>query len=191
MDKLFISAQDLLIDSFRLATMVHHSGFRPSLVVGVWRGGTPVAIAVQEYLDYMGITTDHIAIRTSSYQGIGQQGKEVRVYGLDYILDHACTDDNLLLVDDVFDSGRSITAVLKELREGEKMPGTIRIATPWYKPGRNATSIEPDYYIHKTDAWLVFPHELSGLKQEEIMRGKPEVANILFNERDKTRQQKS
>ena len=117
MDKIYISADDLLTDSFKLAKKIFDSGFRPQFIVGVWRGGAPVGIAVQEYLDFVGIKTDHIAIRTSSYYGIGLQDKEVRVHGLNYIIDNVNATDELLLVDDVFDSGRSVIAVIKELKE--------------------------------------------------------------------------
>ena len=44
--------------------------FDPTSSSGIWRGGTPVGVAVQELLDYCGIKTDHIAIRTSLYTGI-------------------------------------------------------------------------------------------------------------------------
>ena len=181
MDKIYISADDLLIDSFKLAQQIFESGFRPQFIVGVWRGGAPVGIAVQEYLDFAGIKTDHIAIRTSSYYGIGLQDKEVRVHGLNYIVDNVNATDELLLVDDVFDSGRSVIAVIKELEEKTRanLPKTIKIATPWYKPSRNTTSIVPDFFIHETDSWLVFPHELSGLSMEEISAGKPEIARTL------------
>jgi uncharacterized protein len=180
MEKLFISADDLLIDSFRLADQIFRSGFRPHFIVGIWRGGAPVGIAVQEYLDYVGVETDHIAIRTSSYYGIDQQDKEVRVHGLNYIIDNVNAEDELLLVDDVFDSGRSVIAILNELREKTRanLPRTIKIACPWYKPARNMTEIVPDYFIHETDRWLVFPHELSGLSPEEIATAKPEVAKL-------------
>ena len=87
MDKHFISAADLLRDSFLLAEQIYASGFRPNFIVGVWRGGAPVGIAVQEYLEYKGLESDHIAIRTSSYYGIDQQDKDVRVHGLQYIID--------------------------------------------------------------------------------------------------------
>ena len=66
-DKVFINAEELLRDSFLLALRILESGFRPDYIVGIWRGGTPVGIAVQEYLDYAGVETDHIAIRTSYY----------------------------------------------------------------------------------------------------------------------------
>ena len=181
MEKLYISAEDLLIDSFKLANQIYESGFRPHFIVGVWRGGAPVGIAVQEYLDYMGIETDHIAIRTSSYYDIGQQDKEVRVHGLNYIIDNVNAEDELLLVDDVFDSGRSVVAILDEMKSKARanLPKTIKVATPWYKPERNATHLTPDYYIHETDRWLVFPHELSGLTAEEIGEAKPGIAAVL------------
>ena len=181
MDKVYINAQDLLEDSFQLATNIYDSGFRPHFIVGIWRGGTPVGIAVQEFLEYKGVETDHIAIRTSSYFGIDQQSKEIRVHGLHYIIENVNADDTLLIVDDVFDSGHSIEAVLKELREKTRrnMPETVKVACPWYKPERNATDIEPDYYIHETDAWLVFPHELNGLSDEEIKQGKPQLAKFI------------
>lgn len=181
MDKIFISAQDLLKDSFKLAVNIYDSGFRPHFIIGVWRGGTPVGIAVQEFLEYKGIKTDHIAIRTSSYYGIDQQSKDIRVHGLHYIIENVNADESLLIVDDVFDSGRSIKAILAQLSEKTRrnMPETIKIACPWYKPTRNITDIVPDFYIHETDKWLVFPHELEGLSVEEIIEGKPELADIF------------
>ena len=66
-DKVFISAQQLLEDSFRLAAQVYDSGFRPQFIVGIWRGGAPIGIAVQEFFDYKKVDADHIAVRTSSY----------------------------------------------------------------------------------------------------------------------------
>ena len=50
-DKQFIHAQELLDASYRLGVQILDSGFRPSFIVGVWRGGTPVGIAVQELLE--------------------------------------------------------------------------------------------------------------------------------------------
>lgn len=181
MEKIFITAQELLEDSFLLGSRIYDSGFRPHFIVGIWRGGTPVGIAVQEYLEYRGVETDHIAIRTSSYMGIDQQSKEIRVHGLHYIIENVNADDSLLIVDDVYDSGRSIKAVLENLLEKTRknMPSTVKIACPWYKPGKNATDIVPDYYIHETDEWLVFPHEINGLSTEEIKKGKPSLAKYL------------
>ncbi len=180
-EKYYINANELLTDSFRLALEIHKSGFRPDFIVGVWRGGTPVGIAVQEMLHVCGIHTDHISIRTSSYMGIGMRGKEVRVHGLDYIINNINADNSLLIVDDVFDSGLSIKAVLDRLQQKSRRntPEDIRIATPWFKPANNQTDITPDYYLHISDQWLVFPHELDGLERDEIIRNKPEVQQLF------------
>ena len=97
------------------------------------------------------------------------------------MIDHADSEHRLLIVDDVFDSGRSIRAILEELsiKCRRNLPDTIRIACPWYKPTKNVTSLTPDYYVHDTDQWLVFPHELNGLTPEEIQAGKPEMADLI------------
>lgn len=173
--KTYISAQDLLDDSFRLALQIMEDGFHPNYIVGIWRGGTPVGIAVQELLDFHGFPSDHIAIRTSSYDGIEDQRDEVRVHGLHYIIENVNADDSLLIVDDVFDSGRSIQAVIDRLGELSRRntPETIRIATVYYKPSKRKVACTPDYYIHETDEWLVFPHELKGLTREEVAKSKP------------------
>ena len=180
MDKLYISSQELLADSFRLAARIFASGFRPHFIVGIWRGGSPVGIAVQEYFEFRGAQTDHIAIRTSSYTGIGEQAKTIRVHGLHYIIENVNADDSLLIVDDVFDSGRSVEAVLQELAEKTRrnMPQDLRIACPWYKPQQSKVDIVPDYYLRETDKWLVFPHELAGLTLEEIREGKTDLREI-------------
>ncbi len=179
--KHFISANELLVDSFKLGKKVYDSGYRPDFIIGVWRGGAPVGIAIQEFFEYRHTPTDHIAIRTSSYYGINKQDKNVRVHGLDYIIENVNAHDQVLLVDDVFDSGRSIKAIFENmrLRTRRNMPESMKIACPWYKPARNQTEYTPDFYIHETDDWLVFPHELSELDSDEIKQHKPEIASIL------------
>lgn len=179
-DKVYISAQQLLEDSFKLAAQVYDSGFRPQFIVGIWRGGAPIGIAVQEFFDYKKVETDHIAVRTSSYYGIGEQSKTIKVHGLHYIIENANADDGLLIVDDVFDSGRSVVALVERLKKEMRlnMPADIRIATPYYKPKNKAVEMVPDYFIHESEEWLVFPHEISGLEIEEIIKGKTDLANI-------------
>lgn len=179
MDKTYITAQSLLEDSFRLAAQVYEDGFRPKFVIGIWRGGTPVGIAVQEYFEYKEVETDHIAVRTSSYYGINKQSKTIKVHGLQYLVENANAEDSLLIVDDVFDSGRSIDALINQTQAlmRRNYPKDVRVATPWYKPGNNKTKMVPDYYVHETSEWLVFPHELKGLTDEEVKR-KTDLANI-------------
>jgi hypoxanthine phosphoribosyltransferase len=175
MEKIFISAESLLRDSMELARRIVRSGFRPTFLVAMWRGGAPIGIVVQEVLEYHGIHTDHIAIRTSYYLGNDQQAKTVRVHAIDYLVSRLSAEDELLLVDDVFDSGRSFEAVLLELRRRcrRNLPERIRLATVYYKPERNRSTLVPDYYVRTAKQWLIFPHEIQGLTREEILEHKP------------------
>jgi len=180
MNKIVLSAQQLLEDSFQLGLNILESGFEPTMIIAIWRGGTPVGMAVQEILAYCGIQSDHIAIRTSSYVGVDQRGT-VAVHGMNYIIKKICYDDRLLIIDDVFDTGHTIAAVIDDLskRARDNTPEDIRIAVPWYKPTRNETELEPDYYIHETAEWLVFPHELDALTPEELRQTRPEISTII------------
>jgi hypoxanthine phosphoribosyltransferase len=181
MKKIYISAQSLLKDSFLIGKQIIESDFKPNFIVGVWRGGTPVGIAVQEMLAFFGQKSDHIAVRTSLYRGLDKRNDRVRVHGMDYLITNMNNDDSLLIVDDVFDTGRSIDAIFHALKSKMRRncPAEIRVATPWFKPNKNATSRVPDYYVHETDDWLVFPHVLDGLSVEEIKSGKGELVEIM------------
>ncbi len=174
-EKLFITAESLLRDALNLGVQVVRSGYRPSFLVGIWRGGAPIGITVQEVLEYNGIECDHISIRTSSYTGIDQQSKDVRVHAIDYLVSRLTAEDRLLLIDDVFDSGRSLEATIDVLRKRcrRNLPEQIRIATAYFKPTRNKTLLTPDFFVRSTEQWLVFPHELQGLTREEILQHKP------------------
>ena len=181
-DKQYLTAQSLLEDSYELARMVLDSNFVPTFIVAIWRGGAPIGIAVQEFLAVHGIKSDHIAIRTSSYAaGIDQQQREVRVHSLNYLVNNIQSHDKLLLVDDVFDTGRSIEAIIDELKKQTRlnMPEDIRIAVPYYKPSRNVTNRIPDYFIHETSDWLKYPHSLEGLSSDEIAQQRPRLYEII------------
>jgi len=181
MDKTVLSAQDLLEDSFRLGVKIMESGFEPTLIIAIWRGGTPVGMAVQEVFAYCGVESDHIAIRTSSYHGVDERGA-VAVHGLNYIIKKIHPEDRVLIVDDVFDTGNTIKAVVEEIKERARgnTPEEIRVAVPWFKPTRNETDMVPDFYLKETAEWLVFPHELDALTAEEMMEARPQLHDIVY-----------
>ena len=180
MEKQFIQAKELLEDSFKLAWQVYESGYRPNYIIGVWRGGAPIGIAVQEFLEVLGVHSDHIAIRTSYYSSIDQRNKEVQIYGLNYVIRKLESEDSLLIVDDVHDTGISVQQIITDLKKAcKKNTPEIRIATPYFKPLKNKTDRKPDYFLHETDEWLVFPHELEGLTLDEIKANKPELNALL------------
>lgn len=181
-DKQYLSAEQLLTDSFRLAKRVLDSGFEPTIIIAIWRGGVPIGIAVQEFFAFSGVETDHIAIRTSSYDtGIDLHLGGVRVHGLNYLIKHVKAQDRLLIVDDVFDTGRTVDAVIARLTELARLntPSDIRVAVPYFKPRRRAVDRLPDYYLEETDAWLMYPHSLEGLSLDEIREHRPALYDVV------------
>ena len=188
MKKRFIEEEELLEEGFRLAVEIFDSGFRPDFIVGIWRGGSTVGIYVQECLQYLGVKTDHIAIRTSyrgqpSYGELIDNPERIRVHGLQYLFENLDREDKLLIVDDVLSSGYNIEAVVQRLERNCKrnMPQEVRVAVPYYKPNKNQSGRTPDYFLHTTEDWLVLPYELQGLTGEEISRYKPEVGAMIGN----------
>jgi hypoxanthine phosphoribosyltransferase len=181
MDKTVLSAQDLLEDSFRLGVKILESGFEPTLIIAIWRGGTPVGMAVQEVFAYCGVQSDHIAIRTSSYSGVDERGA-VAVHGLNYIIKKIRREDRVLIDDDVFDTGNTIKAVVEEIKDRARgnTPEEIRVAVPWFKPTRNETDMVPDFYLKETSEWLVFPHELDALTPDEMKKARPPLYDIVY-----------
>ena len=186
-DKRFLSEQEVMEDSFRLGVKVYNSGFSPTVIVGLWRGGSTIGIYVQECLQTLGIKTDHIAIRTSyegstSYTGmVSDPQRKIQVHGTQYLLENLNHDDSLLIVDDVFSTGFNVQAVIDRLRTRLKrnMPADVRIATPYYKSPNRKTARVPDYYLCECNEWQVLPYELDGLTEAELTTHKPVAARHI------------
>ncbi len=185
MEKLFVAEQDQIYDGFRLGERIYSSGFRPTFIVGLWRGGSVVGMVVQECLATLGVEADHMSLRTSyagreAYEQQALSAAPIHVHGKQYLLEHLNAADRLLIVDDVYSSGRHVNAVLHQLRLGLKrnMPTQVRVAALWFRPGRPGAS-RPDYYLHETDQWLVLPYEMKGLSVAEIRDHKPFLVSML------------
>ena len=185
MNERFVGADELLQDSFQLAANIYEANFKPDFLVGLWRGGSAVGIAVQEGLDYFGVETDHIAIRTSysgarGYTQMVNEGENIRVHGLQYLLENLCSHHSMLIVDDVYSTGSSVSAVISQLarKTRRNLPHDIRIATVWYRPSEK-TLRTPDYFVHETGDWLVLPYELSGFSVSELKANRPEISGLL------------
>ena len=104
------------------------------------------------------------------------------MHGLNYIIKKICREDRVLIVDDVFDTGNTIKAVVDEIttRARGNTPDEIRVAVPWFKPTRNETDMKPDFFLRETSEWLVFPHELDALTPEEMLEVRPRLHEIVY-----------
>ncbi len=181
MKKKFLDEETLILDSFKLGVQIFESGFKPTFIVGLWRGGSAVGIYVQECLQTLGIETNHLSLRTSYrgqpyyHEAVASPDAELRVHGTQYLLENLNADDSLLIVDDVFSTGKNIDAIINRLRYRLKrnMPKEVKVATLWQRPSYKAVDFEPNFMLHQTEDWLVFPYEMSGLTLDEIKEHKP------------------
>lgn len=106
---------------------------------------------------------NHCAIRTSAYER-GKSKPTVEIFGLDCITAKMNDDDKILIVDNVIDSGRTMKKVLQELNAGN---ADVRTATIYYSSG---ALVKPDYYVHETNDYIFFAHELECLSKYEIVQ---------------------
>lgn len=164
MAKHFISPNELRSLSWQLASQVTT---RPDFIVALWRGGATIGCYVHEFLmrQHPNHKFDHIAIRTSRYTGVDTAEEHVQVDGLEYIFKKALTGHRILIIDDVWDAGTTIAAVVNKL---STLKVSIQVGVIFFKHTRNKMITQPDYYVSTSDRWLVFPHELEGLTEEEI-----------------------
>ena len=71
-ERLLIDPNSYLVDCFRLARHIWDDGYRPDFLVGLWRGGAPPGIVIQEFFRWKGHDPYHTAIRTQSLEGVLQ-----------------------------------------------------------------------------------------------------------------------
>ena len=174
--KSYLSANELMLDSFRLGKQILDSGWRPDVLIALWRGGTPVGVAVHEILLYHGVPTLHMAVKCESYTGVGKRGKVV-FENTAALFAQILPSHRVLVVDDIIDSGSTARAALQLL---QPRAAEVRLASLYWKPNANRSDLRPDFHVRETDAWIVFPHELEGLTPEEIRRKDPALHRLMF-----------
>ena len=176
-DKHYLSADEYLRDTWRLAAEVKRSGWKPDILIALWRGGAPVGVAVHEFFKATGWSVQHIPLKCASYTGIGaNEGKVVFTHG-DIVFGMLRKGDRVLVVDDVFDTGKTAAAVKAEL---ESKGVEMKMACVYWKPQKNITDMKPDYFVKDVGLdWIVFPHEIDGLTKEEIAVKDPVLAGLI------------
>lgn len=183
MEKKHLTADAFLADSWRLAAKVRASGWRPDVLIALWRGGAAVGVAVHEFLKASGWDVRHFPLKCKSYTGIGRNGEVEFTFG-DETFGSLGRGERVLVVDDVFDSGRTAEAVKRRI---EAVGAEMKIATVYWKRENNETSLSPDFFVADPGGeWLVFPHEIDGLDAGEIEEKDPALAALLAPFQQKT-----
>lgn len=140
----------------KLAEQVMNSGIRFNVIVGVLRGGWIPARVLADLLNVSEIG----ALEVKFYKGI-EERRERPVITQPLILD--VRDKNVLVVDDVCDTGKSLQMAVNAL--SLHGPKTIRTAVIYTKPW---STIEPDFYYGRSSKWIIFPWETREVIDEII-----------------------
>ena len=177
-EKHYINATEFLHDSWRLAAMIRRSGWRPDSLVGLWRGGAPVAVAIHEFFAATDWRVQHVPLKCASYTDIGENAGEVVFTHGEIVFGQFRKGDKVLVIDDVFDTGKTAAAVRRKM---ESVGVEMRLACVYWKPQKNTTSLKPDYFVKDVGSeWIVFPHEIDGLTPAEIAEKDPALTSLLF-----------
>ena len=130
-DKHYLSADEYLRDSWRLAADVRKSGWKPDILIALWRGGAAVGVSLHEYFKVSGWDVRHIPLKCASYSGIGENAGEVVFTLGEEIFGMLRPGDKVLVVDDVFDTGKTAKAVNERVA---KTGAEMRLACVYWKP---------------------------------------------------------
>lgn len=140
-----------------LAEKVRATGKKFDLVVGIARGGIPVAMVVSDHLD---VKIDFINVK--SYTDIAKRATPKILSTLTEAID----GKRVLLVDDLVDQGDTMAFLKRYL--AEQGPSTLETAVLFKKPW---SKTEPDYYLESVSEWIVFPFELGEVNRLRVASG--------------------
>lgn len=139
-----------LID--QVVRAVQSSGFQPDCVLGVSRGGLFLADGLSRSL-----RKPMAVIAASSYRdGEGTSQGELQLSAS--IAATAPVSGNVLLVDDLADTGHTLQALCEHLRTICPNIVDLKTAVVWVKPG---SVFKPDFVAEylESDVWIVQPFE--------------------------------
>ena len=139
-------------------------------IVAIARGGLSLGLILTDFLQKP-IST----ITIQSYTDIKKQGL-VRITSK---LGKTIRGKNVLLVDDIADSGKTFARAISYLRAFR--PNSITTAALFYKPH---SSFKPDFFAKKTSLWILLPHEVTEwiktFTQKMQTEGKSETEIQMF-----------
>ena len=196
MKKEFLCYYTVRNNALKLAHRIYHDGFTPDVIYASLRGGAYLANVISEYFKLIKKEERPVyyaAVVARSYTGVKESG-QVKVEGWTYSPKYLRNGDKVLLIDDIFDTGKTINHLVNSIVEKGIPREDIKIAVHDYKYFYNLTeqlSIHPDYWCRKhdiktadDDLWIHYSsHELIGLSRKELeehyYKDDPELAEVL------------
>jgi len=196
MNKEFLPYDQVRNNALKLAHRIHSDGFIPDVIYVSLRGGAYLGNVISEYFKivrHSGRPVYYAAVVARSYTDIRKQ-ERVMVDGWTYAPEHLRSGDKILLIDDIFDTGRTINRLVEIILEKGLPRADVKVAVHDYKvqpEHAEQLPIQPDYWCRKHqigtpdgDKWIHYmSHELVGLTREELethyYKDDPDLRKIL------------
>ncbi|MDR1302585.1 MAG: phosphoribosyltransferase [Treponema sp.] len=181
MIKEFLSYDTVRNNGLKLAHRIYQTGFTPDVIYVSLRGGAYLGNLISEYFKVVckgRRPVYYAAVVARSYMDV-RESEQIMVEGWTYAPEHLRIGDKVLLVDDIFDSGRTIN-YLAEIILAKGIPRQdFKVAVHDYKYAYDKPEqlpIQPDYWCRKhevsvndEDRWIHYmSHELVGLSAAEL-----------------------
>lgn len=164
-EKLYISYQQMEEDCKNLAERVSKLEPKITKIVAITRGGMYPALMLAQYLNIKNIDT----ICLKSYTDDNKRGQ---IEVISDTFNEKWNDPSVLFIDDLFDSGNTISYIGKKFKKALK-------ATIYYKNKSNRRNLSwlSFFQVIVPDTWLVFPFEKDpiSLEIQEIIEEPKEV----------------
>jgi hypoxanthine phosphoribosyltransferase len=169
-------------NALKLARRIYEDGFIPDVIYVSLRGGAYLGNVISEYFKFILKAGErpvyYAAVVARSYTGVGEP-EQIRIEGWTYDPEYLRTGDRVLLVDDIFDTGRTINCLAQIILEKGIPRKDIKIAVHDYKYFFDKPSqlpVQPDYWCRKhelslreEERWIHYEsHELAGLSDAEL-----------------------
>jgi hypoxanthine phosphoribosyltransferase len=141
-----VSWKQLHTLTYQLAKKIEKDNKKIDLIVGVARGGLTISHIVSDFLQL-----SVASFTISSYKDLQQQ----ELSDISYQVGGHLKNMNILLVDDVSDTGKTFIRGIEHLKEmgaQHVITGSVFIK-PW-------TQFVPDYYAKSVNDWIVFPFDM-------------------------------
>jgi hypothetical protein len=181
MKKEFLQFDAVRDNALKLAHRIYTDGFIPTVIYVSLRGGAYLGNVISEYFKIVRMDAHPVyyaAVVARSYTDVGKADK-VRVDGWTYSPDHLRVGDKVLLVDDIFDSGKTINHLAQIIIDKGIPQKDLKIAVHDYKyfPDKpEQLPFQPDYWCRKHEmsindesSWIHYmSHELVGLTGKEL-----------------------
>jgi hypoxanthine phosphoribosyltransferase len=148
----------------KLAGSVAASGEKFDLVIGIARGGMPVAMVVA---DKLGIKVDFLNVK--SYTDVGERVKPKILT----TITEKITNKRVLIVDDLVDGGATMETITEYL--STQKPISIKTAVLFTKPW---STFAPDFSLRVVDNWVVFPYERGEVRRSRAQKKQQTLVHV-------------